>query len=490
MEDMPGMAAAVGFGSNRGSNTILRGGFMDDSGILAGRRADRYRIFSGGAQPSVSPNQYIGSSARRQRMAAGNRQNFFRSSRVNNFTMRPRAFGRFHSLSVFGGVGLSGGKATGAYTPFMGSQFLGKIPGVASFTGASGEGAFGPGLLSFISAGTRADRLEGKAYNQMMKNGKIRNRTMRKLVQADSSITRLAGMNNPGMFSPTVTHATTQSVSTVQQIQRGKLTGATVKGGRPVVAKGQTITLNGKKYVGGTSSRFLPSTMNVAVPGTFTEASMVTARQTMVGSTAPGMFGQVGVRGNLMASSIAGIGTQTLAGYFRGAMGYGRGIGYTGLEGAAKSGAKMAEKEFAKAFLKSGLGGTQAARAAILPGQLYKSVGIKGMSQIATSGGAKVLAARGIGLAIPGLQVLAAASFAYDLGKMGGEIVKSGINLARDAAKSIQGSIYKPLFGMGYVDTEAAATSRSRGVMAIQNSRLNARSMLGSEAGMMAARYG
>jgi len=55
MEDMPGMAAAVGFGSNRGSNTILRGGFMDDSGILAGRRADRYRVFSGGAQPSVSP---------------------------------------------------------------------------------------------------------------------------------------------------------------------------------------------------------------------------------------------------------------------------------------------------------------------------------------------------------------------------------------------------------------------------------------------------
>ena len=78
----------------------------------------------------------------------------------------------------------------------------------------------------------------------------------------------------------------------------------------------------------------------------------------------------------------------------------------------------------------------------------------------------------------------------YDLGKMAGEVVKSGINLAKDAGKSLQGDIYKPSFGAGYKDTEAAATSRSRGVMAIQNSRLNARSMLGSEGAMMAAHYG
>jgi hypothetical protein len=93
-------------------------------------------------------------------------------------------------------------------------------------------------------------------------------------------------------------------------------------------------------------------------------------------------------------------------------------------------------------------------------------------------------------MAIPGLQFVAAASFVYDLGKMAGEVVKSGINLARDANKSLQGSINKPMFGMGYRDTEAAATSRSRGVMAIQNSRLNARSVLGSEAGMMASHFG
>lgn len=65
-----------------------------------------------------------------------------------------------------------------------------------------------------------------------------------------------------------------------------------------------------------------------------------------------------------------------------------------------------------------------------------------------------------------------------------------GINFAKEAFISMQGTINKPLFGTGYVDNEVAASSRARGVMAIQNSRLNARSLLGSEASMMAAHFG
>jgi hypothetical protein len=122
-----------------------------------------------------------------------------------------------------------------------------------------------------------------------------------------------------------------------------------------------------------------------------------------------------------------------------------------------------------------------------------KTLGSKGTASLVSQGGAKmagILAMKGIGLALPGVQLVAAASLAYDLGKMGGEIVKNGINLVRDANISMQGSLAKPIFGMGYRDTEAAATSRARGVMAIQNSRLNARSALGGEAAMMAAHYG
>jgi hypothetical protein len=88
------------------------------------------------------------------------------------------------------------------------------------------------------------------------------------------------------------------------------------------------------------------------------------------------------------------------------------------------------------------------------------------------------------------LNIVGTAAVAYDVGKMAATGIVSAGNFAKEAVKSMQGSMRKPLFGMGYQDNEVAATSRSRGVMAIQNSRLNARSMLGAEAGMMAAHFG
>ena len=82
------------------------------------------------------------------------------------------------------------------------------------------------------------------------------------------------------------------------------------------------------------------------------------------------------------------------------------------------------------------------------------------------------------------------ATLSYDVGKGLGNLTMGGVNTLKDAVKSFQGSINKPLFGAGFKDNEVASTSRARGVMAIQNSRLNARSMLGSEAGMLAAHFG
>ena len=82
------------------------------------------------------------------------------------------------------------------------------------------------------------------------------------------------------------------------------------------------------------------------------------------------------------------------------------------------------------------------------------------------------------------------ATLAYDIGKGVGNMMMGGVNFAKDAMKSMQGTLNKPIFGAGFKDNEVAATSRARGVMAIQNSRLNARSMLGSEGGMMAAHFG
>lgn len=95
-----------------------------------------------------------------------------------------------------------------------------------------------------------------------------------------------------------------------------------------------------------------------------------------------------------------------------------------------------------------------------------------------------------VGLAIPGVNVVLAAKMAYDLTKMGTGLLTSFAQTGKDAVTSFKGSIGKPIMGMGYKDNTVAATSRARGVSAIQNSRLNARSALGSEAGAMAAHFG
>jgi hypothetical protein len=112
-------------------------------------------------------------------------------------------------------------------------------------------------------------------------------------------------------------------------------------------------------------------------------------------------------------------------------------------------------------------------------------------------GGLKIgarLAAAGAVNAVPIAGQIASAvllaDLAMDVGKLGVEVFKSGVDFAKEAAISYKGSINKGVMGMGYRDNTVAATSRSRGVQAIQNSRLNARSVLGSEAGAMHAHFG
>lgn len=121
-----------------------------------------------------------------------------------------------------------------------------------------------------------------------------------------------------------------------------------------------------------------------------------------------------------------------------------------------------------------------------------KTLGYKGAAHAAAAGGGRVAAAVGGQMllrAVPGLNLIFAADLAYQLAKLGGMAVKGAINFGKDGMKSMQGNINGGMFGT-YKDDEVRATSRSRGVMAIQNSRLNARSLLGSEGAMMAAHFG
>lgn len=475
LETFPGIAASIGLSSTRGSSTLLRGGYMDSAskrgtGKLGKRipgyrglgqkidasRAAKFRTLQGGTLNSYdsATKQFLGGAQRNQTMASltgdARKTPFLRSSRLNNVSLRPRNLTRFHSLSVFANP------SQNAYTPFQASGFLGKTKlGQKALAGMDiklkkGEAAFGPGMLSGISAGRRVDLLESRAL-------KGSTRAAKKLAKADDALGKLIKMNNvPGLQGGQFGRILPKSLNQGIVLQPGKTLGASAFGG---------------------------------VTGT------------------PGaMAGQVGVRGNMYASAMGSAGVGYMAGYARGSLGFGGLTGKGALKGRALEGAQRAEKAFGDAFAKAfgddGLeiggklikgsdGAIDFLRSTGGKGkQFFRPLGAIATKKLASAGAGGMLAMRGAAMALPGVQLVAAASFIYDIGQMAGEVVKSGINLAKDANKSLQGAIAKPTFGMGYKDTEAAATSRARGVQAIQNSRLNARSSLGTEGAMMAAHYG
>ena len=585
VDQSPGIISAAGFMNYRGANTLIKGGRYDflDAGAegRAGRRAARlqrkYRVFDSSSQlVAPSAGNYVGGYNQKRGLFRRSTQNTrlmrraeakaaaavggtgssiagasnfqFRGTRVNYLTSNPKALGRYHSLSVFAD------QNAGAYSPFALGTMIGRTEGAKKYFTkrfeldklvkgatpdsiiASNESIFGPGLLSFISAGRKADVLEAKA----LRGNK---RAMRKLGRIDKNIEALAKMNNPALFSEKTIAGTLRHDLTKQlQVKGGQrvviggkvytggqflpdgaaMLDVNTKTGRLHMKKGKTLDYGGKTYYGAGAgpagrpgikgaSQMVPFEAQYRDVGVRFGTGMSVYDDAMRGAD-----GIIGVRGNLMASSMAGSGTRYAAGYVRGAMGksmllrdasgavldragyqaaVSEGAVVKGLFGEALAGSQASIHTFGAALDQAGIKvggkiGAEAAETALSQG-VFKTLGRKGVFEAAsTKAGAKVLATRAIGMALPGINLVMMASLVYDLGQMAGEVIKSGINLAKDANKSLQGSINKPLFGMGYKDTEAAATSRARGVMAIQNSRLNARSMLGSEAAMMAAHYG
>lgn len=143
-----------------------------------------------------------------------------------------------------------------------------------------------------------------------------------------------------------------------------------------------------------------------------------------------------------------------------------------GLKGAGSTIRSIGTRQIMSAAANAGRGANLATRAAMM------------------GKGAALAGGRLAGMAIPGLNVIMTALLVKDIAKLGAHAVGKGAALAASGYKSYQGGLNTKMMDQGYADTEAAATSRARGVMAIQNSRLNARSVLGSEAGMMAAHFG
>jgi hypothetical protein len=425
---------------------------------------------SQGTLQGPTSKAFYGSRSTRAAKAAGTGANakmpLTKGFRANHLTARPRALGRYNSLAMFNAA-----EKTPFYSPFqMAANYGGKQAAKSSAfrTAVYGSDAalaadtqvFQRGMISMMTAGRKTDMLEKRAIGGS-------SRAARKVATAQEQVSRLAGMNNPAML---------QGKSTIQ------------------VAAGMRNAPIG-------------SAMQAQSPAQRLAAARAAGPQATMSPMAKALSGgpQVGLTGNLMASSGATQASRLMQGYFRGALGH---AGSAGLTGEALTGANRAVSHLAMALDKTGKAGlgidnatgkltgrfasVYEAKAAKALGQgAFKTLGVKGVAQaMGTKTGAMALGARAGMMAIPGLNLIATASLVYDLGKMGGEVIKSGINLAKDAVKSMKGSIDKPMFGMGYKDNEVAATSRARGVAAIQNSRLNARSALGSEGAMMASHFG
>jgi hypothetical protein len=77
-----------------------------------------------------------------------------------------------------------------------------------------------------------------------------------------------------------------------------------------------------------------------------------------------------------------------------------------------------------------------------------------------------------------------------DIAMLGGKVVGALGKTIMDAGKSLTAPLNKGVMGNTFRDNSVAATARQRGVMAIANSRLNMRSVLGHEAAAMASYYG
>lgn len=152
---------------------------------------------------------------------------------------------------------------------------------------------------------------------------------------------------------------------------------------------------------------------------------------------------------------------------------------------------KVAGREAGEVAVKAAAKETGEAVVKEVAAKTIEKEGTKVAAKFAAKYGTAYAASAATGPLMPVVDAALTAWMVYDLAKMGKElIVPATKQFAQDAYKSLQGSWNKPVMGMGYKDNTVAATSRQRGVMAIQNSRLNMRSVIGSEAGMMAAHFG
>ena len=490
-ESIPGFSTAAAVNMGRYANTLFKGGFADVAAGTTGRRLNRARklgAFVGDqtAVPAGSSNMFLGGNSKsklvrrlaEKRAAKANAAPFISQSLNTNF--RPRALRRMASLS-----GLTGDKSVGFYTPF--DQFTSGTLGGAVNKSArlrsilkleEGDKAYSGGVLGRIESINRISNLEStiaRGRSTIANGGTMGRRAAARYTRAVSqrttlvnNIARVQSLANPGLNaiqnSPAVMRAATSAMHSAR---------AGISSLPPMLARSGTAARASVRAAGEAAR----TTANAAAAVNYDH--IVDDPMRAVASTMT-----TGKISNRITSYYAGVVDPTkmldsqrlIAKRVMGRLG-GR-AGYAQFLDEFAAGGKYAGN-----FLARGAGGGK------MIGSAFQYLQSGGSRAVALKFGG-MGAARLAGAALTPLNVLGTGQLLYDIGKGIGKVAVAGANFAKDALKSMQGSISKPMFGTGFKDNEVAATSRARGVMAIQNSRLNARSLLGSEASMMAAHFG
>jgi hypothetical protein len=402
----------------------------------------------------------------------------------NNYNPLNIIRGRFSNVSVYGA-----GHRANFYAPNQGG-ILSSIGNI----GSKDNPRFSGGVIGRLGALSKMERLSNK--------GGIR--ASKKLAKFDMNLARVMAMNNPQAlvapgYARTLASTTSSSLpagmrgTAASRLAAARATIATPAGARAAIQAGNMSTL-GLSLTGAAGATAVTNGMRrvaitEGVKGRYSRA-MVQSILTSGGGAEMRTLGAAGRTvafgsENIVMNETAEKLIRPLAGALeKNPALMNRAVG-RGITGSTHLGAPLSREVISG---RAGLAATQISEKGII-----KSLGVKGAAQAVKAGGARVglaVAAEAGLAAIPGVNLIFAADLAFQLAKLAGLGVKAGVNFAKDGVKSMEGTMNNGVFGNGYKDNEVAATSRARGVMAIQNSRLNARSLLGSEGSMMHAHFG
>jgi hypothetical protein len=473
MENIPGITAMSMLNARRYSNTMFRGGFLDvgpDASARQIRRAQKFGATVGGVPQSPNQKGFLFGRRRFADGLPGGKTPLFKPSRINNFTLRPRIFNRFSSVTALSGVANQG-----FYTPFQGGSFLESMFGKrarerAIAAGNLPEGSqqrmFSGGVLGRMSTMTNAYNLENKQARLIARGVGEDSRSMRRVTGKLSKLDdNLLIVSRQGMTAP---YAANYNQVAQELLEKQRIA-------------------SGFRYPGGEFRKLNMTDEALRSVDKLTTTQISGNRLRAISDSSAGLISRrmTEYMGTMLDPSKF-VGTKAYAALHQN-------ISKVAIGQTASSGTiNMAATSTNVTNFLAGQSGT------IDDIGKYGVRSLSNLSRMALSSGQKGVAARlagaagvrALGLSMPGLNVIGTAAVVYDLTKLAATGVVAAGNFAKDAVKSMQGSIRKPVFGMGYQDNEVAATSRARGVMAIQNSRLNARSTLGSEASMMASHFG